>query len=167
MLVSFTVWFVIFNANAADKNDGKSLNALRSADIHAEYYYPDPRSTENYIAQTAMLTQINYRQRIQFVTDFMNQMVVKNHYPPQFAIFTQGDNAKKMIITSLGADRYDTVYRMRGLIEILTARARVSEFFQRYDVADVLTFLDLLKLLGFEQLVVTDGDKFAHRIVIE
>ena len=32
---------------------------------------------------------------------------------------------------------------------------------------DVYTFLDLLKLLGFEQLTVTDGEKFAHRIYLK
>ncbi len=97
----------------------------------------------------------------------MNQLLSNYHYPPQFAMFAQGDEANKMIITSLGSDRYNTLYRMRGLLEILTARARVSELFQRYDVVDVLTFLDLLKLLGFKQLVMTDGDTFAHRIIIE
>ena len=56
---------------------------------------------------------------------------------------------------------------MRGLLAILTARARMTPLFEQSSGQDVLTFLDLLKLLGFEQITVADGDNFAHRIYIE
>jgi len=158
---------VAMSANAADKDVDKSNVQRPPVDEYVGYFYPDPKSVEIYTAKTVILTGVDRRQRVQFVTDFMNQIVTSNRYPPQFAIFSEGDQSEKMIITSLGVDRYDSLYRMRGLLAILTARARVSELFQRYDVADVLTFLDLLKLLGFEQLVMTDGDEFAHRIVIQ
>ena len=56
--------------------------------------------------------------------------------------------------------------RMRALLAQLTARARQTPLFVQYRVEDRFTFLDLLKLLGFEQLTVTDGDTFAHQIEI-
>ncbi len=154
-------------AKAEDKDSGNRKDEGVPVDEHAGYFYPIPKSIETYVAKTAVLATVGRKQRIQFATDFMNQIVTSNRYPPQFSIYSEGERSEKMIITTLGEDRYNTIYRMRGLLAILTARARVSELFQRYDVADVLTFLDLLKLLGFAQLVMTDGDKFAHRIVIE
>ena len=43
----------------------------------------------------------------------------------------------------------------------------MTPFFQQYTLADQATFLDLLKLLGFKQVTVSDGDKFAHQIEIK
>ena len=90
-----------------------------------------------------------------------------NPYPPPFVLFAKGTEGEKMLITSLYDNGYNTLFRMRGLLALLTARSRSSPVFQEYEVQDVYTFLDLLKLLGFEQLTVTDGDKFAHRIYVE
>ena len=50
---------------------------------------------------------------------------------------------------------------------ILTHIARESPMFVSFKVEEIFTFLDLLKLLGFEQLTVTDGDRFAHQILIK
>jgi hypothetical protein len=80
------------------------------------------------------------------------------------AIFAKGAEAEKLIITALGPGRYDTLYRIRGLLALLTAEARQTPIFQDLQVEDVFTFLDLLGLLGFQQLTVTNGDNFAHRI---
>jgi hypothetical protein len=49
----------------------------------------------------------------------------------------------------------------------LTAVARFSPVFQNAPDADRLTFFDLLKLLGFQQLTVSDGVGFAHQVFIE
>jgi len=137
-----------------------------SGDRHADYYYPVPATSEKYTARATTLPDANRKRRILFVTELTNQMM-QNSYPPPFAMFAKGAEAEKMIITSLYADGLNTLYRMRGLLAILTARARVTPIFREFQVEDVYTFLDLLKLLGYKQLTVTDGDKFAHQILIE
>ena len=78
---------------------------------------------------------------------------------------TTCDTTFKVLSFALG--QYNTLYRMRGLLALLTARSRSTPVFQEYEVQDIYTFLDLLKLLGFTQLTVTDGDQFAHRIYIK
>ena len=133
---------------------------------HAGYYYPIPATSETYKARAETFEDSNRKRRIFFITELTNRMM-KNPYPPPFAIFPKGEHAEKLIITALYDNGYNTVYRMRGLLAILTARSRATPIFQEYEVEDVFTFLDLLKLLGFEQLTVTDGDRFAHRINIE
>lgn len=137
-----------------------------SGDRHAGYYYPVPATSEKYTARATTLADANRKRRILFVTELTNQMM-QNSYPPPFAMFAKGAEAEKMIITSLYADGFNTLYRMRGLLAILTARARVTPIFREFQVEDVYTFLDLLKLLGYKQLTVTDGDEFAHQIFIE
>lgn len=137
-----------------------------AADRHAGYYYPEPASSETYTARAKALVESNRLRRILFVTELTNQMM-ENPYPPPFAVFVKGGDSEKLIITSLYDNGYNTLYRMRGLLAILTARARATPIFQELQVQDVFTFLDLLKMLGFTQITVTDGDEFAHQILVE
>lgn len=139
---------------------------LGAADRHSGYYYPEPETSETYRARAETFADSDRKRRIFFVTELTNQMMT-NPYPPPFAIFAKGEHAQKLIITGLYDNSYNTLYRMRGLLAILTARSRATPIFQDFEVQDVFTFLDLLKLLGFEQVTVTDGDRFAHRIWIE
>ncbi len=135
-------------------------------DRHAGYYYPIPATSEVYTARAVTLPDASRKRRILFVTELTNQMI-NSAYPPQVAIFAKGEQAEKMIITSLYDDGYNTLYRMRGLLAMLSARARTTPIFRAYEVEDLFTFFDLLKLLGFEQLTVTDGDRFAHQIELK
>ena len=137
-----------------------------AGDRHVGYYYPEPATSEIYEARAATLPDASRKRRILFVTELTNQMM-NNPYPPPFAVFAKGAEAEKMIITSLYADGYNTLYRMRGLLALLSARARSTPIFTKYQVEDLFTFLDLLKLLGFKQVTVTDGDVFAHQIRVE
>jgi hypothetical protein len=144
---------------------GITSDAL-GGDRHTGYYYPAPESSEIYQARAVMLPGASRKRRIIFVTELTNQML-NNTYPPPVAIFAKGAEAEKLIVTGLYSNGYNTVYRMRGLLAMLSARARATPIFRDNEVEDLLTIFDLLKMLGFEQVTVTDGDKFAHQIKIE
>ena len=144
---------------------GTAAHALE-VDRHAGYYYPIAATSERYSARSQTLPDSNRKRRVLFVTELTNQMM-DSPYPPPFALFAKGEHAEKMIITSLYDGAYDTLYRMRGLLAQLTARARATPIFRSNEVEDRYTFFDLLHLLGFERLTVTDGKTFAHRIEIE
>jgi hypothetical protein len=139
----------------------------KADDRHADYYYPKPVTSETYKARAATLNDANRRRRIGFVTHVTNSMIQNNPYPASYAIFAKGANAEKMIIISLSDTRYNTLYRMRGLLANLTAVARVSPMFKDAHMEDHYTFLDLLKMMGYEQLTVSDGKSFSHQIKIE
>ncbi len=49
----------------------------------------------------------------------------------------------------------------------MTTMARLSPFFQQHTVAEDATFFDLLKLLGFQSVTVSDGDKITHQVFIK
>ena len=142
-------------------------SAARAADRHAGYYYPKPDSRETYTARASQLPDASRRSRIAFVTHVMNEMIRTNPYPPQYAIFSKGAEAEKMIIVGLYGDSFNTRYRMRALLAMLTAVARATPLFKEERVEDYFTFLDLCKMLGFRQLTVSDGRKFAHQIKID
>jgi len=144
-----------------------SGSAAIADDRHADYYYPTPQTKETYVARASVLPEASRRSRIAFVTHVMNEMIRKNPYPPQYAIFAKGAEAEKMIIVGIAGDSYDTLYRMRALLAMLTAVARTTPLFKEERVEDYFTYLDLCKMLGFELLTVSDGKKFAHQIRIE
>ena len=135
-------------------------------DRHAEYYYPTPQTSETYTARVVTLADSDRVRRLGFVTGLTQQLLTMP-YPPEYAVYAKGAEAEKMIIVSLQDDRYDTLYRMRALLAMLTAQSRLSQFFQENTLAEHATFFDLLKMLGFEQLTVSDGDGFAHQLTIE
>lgn len=141
--------------------------AALADDRHADYYYPTPQSKEVYVARASTLPEASRRSRIAFVTHVMNEMIRKNPYPPQYAIFAKGAEAEKMIIVALAGDSYNTLYRMRALLAMLTAVARTTPLFKEEQVEDYFTYLDLCKMLGFKLLTVSDGKEFAHQIRIE
>lgn len=139
----------------------------QAGDRHAGYYYPEPQTSETYHARAQVQADSSRSTRIGFVTELSNQMMRGNPYPPPFHVFAKGDGAEKMIIVATGPGMYDTLYRLRGLLAALTANARATPFFQEHGVEDFFTFFDLARLLGFEMITISDGDKFAHRIVLE
>ena len=137
-----------------------------AADRHVGYYYPEPLTRETYVARSITLPDATRKRRILFVTELMNQMIERN-YPPQFALLVKGEDAEKLVITGLYDSGYNTMYRMRGLLAMLSARARITPLFAAYEVEDLFTFFDLAKMLGFSLITISDGDKFAHQIRIE
>ena len=137
-----------------------------SSDRHAGYYYPEPQSEETYVARAVTLPDSDRSRRLGFVT-LLTQQQLTAPYSPSIAMFAKGEEAEKLIIVGLRDGPMDTIYRARGVLAMLTASARTSELFRQYQVQDIFTFFDLLKLLGFERLTVTNGKDFAHVIYIE
>lgn len=88
-------------------------------------------------------------------------------YPAGLAVFAKGENAEKLIMVALRDDLFDSLYRMRGVLAMMTASARSSELFRSYKVEDIFTFFDLLKLLGFEKVTLSNGRDLSHVVYIQ
>jgi len=146
---------------------GVSSAALaQDEDRHAGYYYPEVSTTETYVARAQTLPSSDREERLNFVTH-LTMTQSQSPYPPQFAVYAKGGESQKLIITALDDDVFSTLYRARGVMAQMTARARTTEFFVETGVDDIFTFYDLLKLLGFTQITITDGESWSHRVDIE
>jgi len=136
-------------------------------DRHAGYYYPPLTSEETYVARAATLADASRELRIQFIVNITQQLLSKP-YPPDYIIFSKGEEAEKMII--VGLNEYgglSTLFRARATLAMLTGIARGSKLFQDAGVDDFFTFFDLAKLFGFEQITVSNGRDYAHQILIK
>ena len=109
---------------------------------------------------------VDRAQRVQFVT-VVSQGTIQSAYRVPYAVFVKGEKADKLIIVGLQPGEFGTIYRMRALLANMTTMSRLSPFFQERTVAEDATFFDLLKLLGFTSVTITDGDKLTHQVTIK
>ena len=135
-------------------------------DRYIGYYYPKPNSTETYESAMQTIAGVDRPQRVQFVT-VVSQGTIQAAYRVPYAVFAKGEKAEKMIIVGLAPGEFGTIYRMRALLANMTTMSRMSPFFQERTVAEDATFFDLMKLLGFTSLTITDGDKLTHQVTIK
>ena len=135
-------------------------------DRYVGYYYPNPGEAEVYKARAQVLPDVNRAFRVGFVTGLSGKMARRPYMAP-YVIFAKGGEAHKLIITALQDGPIDTLYRARAVLADLTAMSRTLPIFQEFGVEDWFTFLDLLKMMGFVELTVTDGRDFAYQFVIE
>lgn len=150
---------------------GAALVAAASAataqekDRHAGYYYPPVTVTESFQAEATTVSGATRVRRIGLITIITNKALAASYAPP-YVMFTKGAEAEKLIIIGMG-DHVANIYQARALLAQLTAQARLTEIFKEVDPEHRLTFLDLLKMLGFEQVTVSDGKTFTLQIAIK
>ena len=137
-----------------------------AADRHEGYYYPTVTSSEVYTARSSTLPDSSRARRIGFIVGLTRQQLAQD-YPPEVAIFVKGAEAEKMIIVALNRDAISSLYQARAMLAQMTSVARSTEVFIQNRVEDHYTFLDLLKLLGYELLTITDGHSYTHQYSIE
>ncbi len=130
------------------------------------YYYPKPTSTEIFESKVKTVDGVDRTQRVQFVT-VVSQGTLQSNYRVPYAVFVKGDKADRLIVVGLQSGELNTIYRIRALLANMTTMARLSPFFQEHTVAEDATFFDLLKLLGFHDVTITDGDKLTHQVIIK
>ncbi|WP_421708902.1 molybdopterin-guanine dinucleotide biosynthesis protein A [Algihabitans sp.] len=140
--------------------------AQEENDRHIGYYYPHPQTQETFVSRGRPLPQADRQMRVGFVVGYTTSQL-EQPYPPEFVLYAKGAEAQKLIIASLDDDRMNTLYRARAVLAMMTAIARTMPIFVENGVEDSFTFFDLAKLLGFEQITVTDGRDFAHQVFLD
>ena len=134
-------------------------------DRYVGYYYPAPQQVELYCSRVAPLPDVTRVRRTGFIIGIKNGMS-KQPYEPPYAVFAKGAVSTKLIIISKQDGYLNTIYRARALLADLSTSARTTPIFAKSGVADKLTFLDLVSMLGFQSVTMSDGDSFAHQIVL-
>jgi hypothetical protein len=140
--------------------------AASGEDRYIGYYYPKPTATETFESSMQTIAGTERAQRIQFVT-VVSQGTIQSAYRVPYAVFAKGEKADRLIIVGLQQGELNTIYRMRALLANMTTMSRLSPFFQERTVAEDATFFDLLKLLGFRELTITDGEKTTLQVTIK
>ncbi len=134
-------------------------------DRHVGYYYGPPDSQETYVARATPSPDANRGHRVAFVTGLEVEIAKRGH-PIPYAIFAKGAEAQKLIIVALMDGPMDTMFRARGVLANLTAQARLTPLLRENNVSDWFTFFDLCRVLGFEQITISNGKSWTHQVFL-
>jgi hypothetical protein len=104
--------------------------------------------------------------RERFVT-MMTRAQLDAPETPRFSVFAKGGDSTRMIIIALDDEVFRTLYRARAVLAQLSVNLRTSPLFVERGLDTTATFFDMLQLLGFETLTVSDGADWSHRVTFE
>jgi len=136
-----------------------------SADRYVGYYYPIPNNVESYKARMRVLVNTSPIVRLNTIEKIKKDFRDKS-FSSQFAIFAKGKFAEKMIIVSLIRDNLDTIYRARALLESMSKVIHAVPLLRKAEIEFGFNIFDLLKMLGFKQVTVSDGEKFSYQVFL-
>ncbi|WP_299655163.1 hypothetical protein [uncultured Tateyamaria sp.] len=127
------------------------------------YYYPDVTSTEDFTRVIREAPDSSKGVRVEFVT---NLTVAQLAAPesPRFVFFAKGSDAKHLSVIALDDDVFSTLFRARAVLAQMTSNMRNNDFFRAQELQFVATFFDLLQLMEFDTLVISDGESWAHQV---
>ena len=143
-----------------------SLGGAAGAAGRDSYYYPPVNSEEVFAREIAAAPPAGRAVRVGFTTQITKAQLAAPE-SPRFVIFAKGDDARHMIIIALDDQVFKTLYRARAVLAQLTSNTRGTDFFINSNIQDHATWFDLAKLLGFEDLVISDGVTWSHRVIFE
>jgi hypothetical protein len=153
-------------ASAAVDNPPAAATSNAAESHHEGYYYPKITSREVYKARTKTLPKMNRHERLLFVSATTEQQGSAS-YAPRYVVFAKGDEAEKLIIVGLDDQTLGTIYRERALLAALSSLARLTPLLRDADLEDTLTFYDLVKMMGFTQITISDGRRVSHRVTLQ
>jgi len=137
-------------------------SVAQADDNHVGYYYPEVTSTEVF-DRVIRRPGSNRSIRVDFLTQLtQSQLAAPDN--PLFIFSAKGETAADLIVVALDDDVFRSLYRARAVMAQMTSNVRNSPLFQEQDLQAVATFYDLLQMLEFDSLVISDGLTWSHRV---
>jgi hypothetical protein len=134
-----------------------------ASDRHAGYYFPEVNSEEVFDRVVRNPEGASKPVRIDFV-NLLTTAQLTAPESPRFVFFTKGSDAKTLILVALDDEVFSTIYRARAILAQLTVSVRQGGYFRQEDLQYVATFYDLLQLMAFDELIISDGETWSHRV---
>ena len=137
--------------------------ASLAEDRYVGYYYPEITSEETFDRVIRATGGAGKAVRIDFINVLTNAQLEAPE-SPRFVFFAKGSDSKTLILTALDDEVFKTIYRARAVLAQLTVSVRNGGFFREEDLQYVATFFDLLQMMQFDELVISDGGSWTHRV---
>ena len=132
-------------------------------DKYVGYYYPEIGSEEEFGRVIADAPFAGKDIRVNFVTT-ITKAQLEAPESPRFVLFTKGGDSDTLIIIALDDEIFKTLYRARALLAQLTSNIRGTAFFRQQNLEVTGTFFDMLQMMRFERLVISDGENWSHQV---
>ena len=133
-------------------------------DRYAGYHYPAVTTEETFSRVIAPGTPpAEQAVRVNFVTSITKAQLAAPE-SPRYVIFEKGAKSDRLIIVALDDEIFRTPFRARAVLAQLTSNMRGTEFFRQQDLHLEGTLYDMLQIMGFSSLVLSDGATWSHRV---
>lgn len=136
---------------------------LAAQDRYVGYYYPEVATEETFDRLIRASEGTSKSARVDFV-NVLTTAQLEAPESPRFVFFAKGEGSTKLLLIALDDEVFSTIYRARAILAQLTVSVRQGNFFRQEQLQDVVTFYDLLQLMGFDELVISDGKNWSHRV---
>ena len=137
--------------------------ASAAADSQEGYYSPPVTSEEEFDREMIDGPASDPLTRETFVT-MVTTAQLAAPANPRFAIFAKGEGSRRLIMVGLDDGGFKTLYRARAILAQMTYSLRNSPFFKDQGIEATATLFDVLQLMDFESLTLTDGETWSHRV---
>lgn len=137
--------------------------AVAAEDRYVGYYFPEITSEETFDRLVRPADGVGKAVRIDFV-NVLTSAQLDAPESPRFVFFSKGEGANTLILVALDDEVFSTIYRARAILAQLTVSVRQGGFFVQEDLQYVATFFDLLQLMAFDELIISDGQNWSHRV---
>lgn len=139
---------------------------VAAQDRYVGYYYPEVTSEETFDRVVRASEGASKAVRIDFV-NVLTTAQLDAPESPRFVFFAKGENSGTLILVALDDEVFSTLYRARAIMAQMTVAVRQGGFFQQEQLQYVATFYDLLQLMQFDELVISDGQSWAHKVTLQ
>jgi len=143
-----------------------SAFAEEKKDRRVGYYYPPITSEEVFDRTIARAPKAIGPVRTAFITE-LTKSQLESPANPRIAIFGKGSETQHLIVVALDDDVFSTLFRARAVMAQLSSQARTTPFFKKNGIQFGATWYDLAKILGFRDIVLTDGKTWTHKVHIK
>ena len=132
-------------------------------DRYVDYYYPEITSEESFERVVRSAPGVGRDVRVDFINKVTTAQLAAPANP-RFVFFAKGQKADKLILVALDDEVFSTLFRARAVMAQLTVNVRQGGFFRAQELQSVVTFYDMLQLLQFDTLVISDGATWSHKV---
>lgn len=133
------------------------------ADKQEGYYYPPITSEEEFARFIVAAPPSNRNIRVGFVTTVTKAQLAAPE-SPRFVMFAKGADARRLIMVALDDEIFKTLFRARAIMAQLSSNLRGTQFFEEQGLTSAGTFFDMLQILDFESVTISDGETWSHRV---
>ncbi|TYO88905.1 hypothetical protein [Oceanicella actignis] len=145
---------------------GAAADQPAGQDKYAGYHYPPVGSQEVFARDLIRGPAPDAAAREAFVSMIAAAQFDGRH-PAGYALFAKGAGSRKLIMVALDDQIFRTPFRARAVMARLSAAMRGAPFFKENGLSQDGTFFDMLAMLDFESLTVTDGATWSHRVIFD
>lgn len=153
--------FFLFAVSAA-----AAQAASHATDKYVGYYYPPITSEETFSRVLKQAPKARASVRTNFVTT-ITKAQLEAPESPRFVFFEKGGESENLVVIALDDEVFSTLFRARAVLAQITSNLRGTKFFIDQGMNIEGTFYDMLQIMSFETMVISDGRNWSHKVTFK